>query len=184
MNSNYYIRSINPDGTGDVVMPEMEQLHKTKPICILGIYPCTVAGNKRCQCKEFNDWEKHLSSIPSVGIATKELTEANRIGFVKECEVGYQVWCREVGVDDGRYYTVSKRFYNSPLNEGSRRLVLSLPKNAEEETVTLTRKQVSEIFSDENLAVKLPYFNTDAQNDACVKGAEFVINQINNLFKK
>mgnify|MGYP001584745663 CR=1 FL=1 len=26
-----------------------------KHVCILGIYPCTIAGNKKCECYEFNN---------------------------------------------------------------------------------------------------------------------------------
>lgn len=41
-----------------------EQSLMKKEICILGVYPCTVAGRKICECKEYNDHIATLRTIP------------------------------------------------------------------------------------------------------------------------
>lgn len=38
----------------------VENFTEKKPICILGIYPCTVAGNKTCECFEYNQRKNNL----------------------------------------------------------------------------------------------------------------------------
>ena len=70
--TNYYIRSINQDGTGEVVIPEFDKPHKGENAIIHDV------------------WNNHLSSLPPVGIASKELTKSNGVGFVRECDVLYQ----------------------------------------------------------------------------------------------
>lgn len=45
---------------------------RKKELCLLGIYPCTVAGRARCECKEFNDYIKSLPVFTIEGEARKE----------------------------------------------------------------------------------------------------------------
>lgn len=42
-----------------------EQPDMKKEICILGIYPCTVAGTKKvCECEQYNNHLKSLRALP------------------------------------------------------------------------------------------------------------------------
>lgn len=77
--TNYYIRSINEDGTGEVIAIEMN------PIC----------GREH---KHWSGYEaakiildNNIEDAEPIGIASKELTQSNGVGFVPDPEVRYQV---------------------------------------------------------------------------------------------
>lgn len=46
-----------------------------KELCLRGIYPCTVAGNKRCECEEYNNHIKSLRSYPTFGFSEDQIGE-------------------------------------------------------------------------------------------------------------
>lgn len=168
---NYYIRKINPDGTGDVVVPKMAEPE-------FGIHP---------DPKEYLSalaiglqWKEHLESLPSVGIAEKPLVEANGLGRVNRCEVGYQQ--NIIYNDNYVWQDIDELSFIAWPVKDDLRLVLSLPKNSEEETVTLTRKQVEEIWdASKNRIFEVGQYPYKKNEDYLYLDKE---TYINSLFKK
>ena len=132
--TNYYIRSINPDGSGEVVETKMKE-------------PLIVDYSKSdswlfkrlsmAQADNMNKIKRHIASLPCIGIASPELAKQNGLGWVRECEIRYE--CFDGFTDRGKWEEATKEEYENNSDKEFYRIVLDLPtQEPKEETVTPT----------------------------------------------
>lgn len=114
--TRYYLTKINPDGTGEAVVPEMAEPNRND------FYEPDYEVEGRLYydadsyLREVKKWNTFLSHLPLAAHVDSVLAAKNGIGWVKECEEVWQGWSGEHDLVQGQWRDITKEQYDKNRN--------------------------------------------------------------------